>query len=247
MESLSSHSSERNSSAKAGPPRSAATARPPDDGSLWGGAPHSAATAASSCISSPESSSREDAGRTDGESEDALSLSSLGGALLAPPPRSSQAPEKAPHSHIDLRLPPVNRSAAPSLKSLQRSEGHGSCSGSVQSLSTLEAKENPDLPPKQVLRRRVDSAVSNGYQRPGSVVAARALLFESGASPPTQPAPVGRDARAMYSCEAEHSHELSFPQGALFSNVYSSVEPGWLQATYEGRTGLIPENYVVFL
>uniref|UniRef100_A0A8C4ISR5 Rho GTPase activating protein 42b n=1 Tax=Dicentrarchus labrax TaxID=13489 RepID=A0A8C4ISR5_DICLA len=55
------------------------------------------------------------------------------------------------------------------------------------------------------------------------------------------------DAKAMYSCEAEHSHELSFPQGAHFSNVYPSVEPGWLQATYEGRTGLIPENYVVFL
>lgn len=77
-------------------------------------------------------------------------------------------------------------------------------------------------------------------------VAARALLFESSSSP-AQPAPVGRcrepplpdysplasawirrdvvclcclfrDARAVYSCEAEHSHELSFPQGALFSN-----------------------------
>ncbi|KAF3840818.1 hypothetical protein F7725_006680, partial [Dissostichus mawsoni] len=36
----------------------------------------------------------------------------------------------------------------------------------------------------------------------------------------------GRDAKALYSCEAEHSHELSFPQGALFSNVYASVEPG---------------------
>uniref|UniRef100_A0A8C5ENX5 Rho GTPase activating protein 42b n=1 Tax=Gouania willdenowi TaxID=441366 RepID=A0A8C5ENX5_GOUWI len=56
-----------------------------------------------------------------------------------------------------------------------------------------------------------------------------------------------RDAKAMYSCEAEHSHELSFPQGAHFTNVYPSVEPGWLQATYEGKTGLIPENYVLFL
>lgn len=27
-----------------------------------------------------------------------------------------------------------------------------------------------------------------------------------------------RDAKAMYSCEAEHSNELSFPQGAHFSN-----------------------------
>ncbi|KFU90939.1 Rho GTPase-activating protein 42 [Chaetura pelagica] len=56
-----------------------------------------------------------------------------------------------------------------------------------------------------------------------------------------------RQAKAMYSCKAEHSHELSFPQGAIFSNVYPSVEPGWLKATYEGKTGLVPENYVVFL
>uniref|UniRef100_A0A673WVZ0 Rho GTPase activating protein 42 n=1 Tax=Salmo trutta TaxID=8032 RepID=A0A673WVZ0_SALTR len=55
------------------------------------------------------------------------------------------------------------------------------------------------------------------------------------------------DAKAMYSCEAEHSHELSFPQGALFSNVYPSIEPGWIQATFQGKTGLIPENYVVYL
>uniref|UniRef100_A0A4W6D7G9 Rho GTPase activating protein 42a n=1 Tax=Lates calcarifer TaxID=8187 RepID=A0A4W6D7G9_LATCA len=57
----------------------------------------------------------------------------------------------------------------------------------------------------------------------------------------------GREAKALYSCEAEHSHELSFPQGALFSNVYPSVEPGWLQATYNGRTGLIPENYITYI
>uniref|UniRef100_A0A669BXE9 Rho GTPase-activating protein 42 n=1 Tax=Oreochromis niloticus TaxID=8128 RepID=A0A669BXE9_ORENI len=56
-----------------------------------------------------------------------------------------------------------------------------------------------------------------------------------------------RDAKALYSCEAEHSHELSFPQGALFSNVCPSVEPGWLQATYNGRTGLVPENYITYM
>uniref|UniRef100_A0A8C5D2K6 Rho GTPase activating protein 42a n=1 Tax=Gadus morhua TaxID=8049 RepID=A0A8C5D2K6_GADMO len=51
---------------------------------------------------------------------------------------------------------------------------------------------------------------------------------------------------ALYSCEAEHSHELSFPQGAHFSNVCPSVEPGWLQATYNSRTGLIPDNYITY-
>ncbi|XP_073341497.1 rho GTPase-activating protein 42 isoform X3 [Pagrus major] len=244
MESLSSHSSEQNTSSKT------ASSAPVKDKSLLDlhrtpsqllNGPRSTV-----CISSPESSSKEDAGRTDGESEDALSLSSVSTA-----PRLSPAPKKAPHCRIDLRPALLSRSPAPSLKSLHISEGRRSCSGSVQSLSTLEPKESlkpgehPDLPPKQVIRRRMNTSVTNGYQRPGSVVAARALLFENASSP--QSVPVGRDAKAMYSCEAEHSHELSFPQGAHFSNVYRSVEPGWLQATYEGRTGLIPENYVVFL
>ncbi|KAM9359697.1 rho GTPase-activating protein 42 [Symphorus nematophorus] len=244
MESLSSHSSEQNSSSK-----TASSAQVKDKSLLdlrrtpseLSNGPRSTV-----CISSPESSSKEDAGRTDGESEDALSLSSVSTA-----PRLSPAPKKAPHCRMDLRPALLNRSAAPSLKSLHISEGRRSSSGSVQNLPTLEPKEslkpteNPDLPPKQVIRRRMDTSVSNGYQRPGSVVAARALLFENASS--SQSVPVGRDAKAMYSCEAEHSHELSFPQGAHFSNVYPSVEPGWLQATYEGRTGLIPENYVVFL
>ncbi|XP_071773605.1 rho GTPase-activating protein 42 isoform X1 [Centroberyx gerrardi] len=240
MESLSSHSSEQNSSSKTA--SSAQVKDKPPVGlrrtpSQLSNGPRSAV-----CVSSPES----DAGRTDGESEDALSLSSVSTAT-----KPSPAPKKAPHCRTDLRPAPLNRSAAPSLKSLHISEGRRSCSGSVQSLSTLDPKESlkpadhPDLPPKQVIRRRMDNAFSNGYQRPGSVVAARALLFENASS--LQPPPVGRDAKAMYSCEAEHSHELSFPQGAHFSNVYPSVEPGWLQATYEGKTGLIPENYVVFL
>ncbi|XP_034718912.1 rho GTPase-activating protein 42 isoform X2 [Etheostoma cragini] len=244
MESLSSHSSEQNSSSKT------ASCSQAKDKSLLdlrrspsqlSDGPRSAL-----CVSSPESSSREDTGRTDGESEDALSLSSIGTVAWLSP-----APKKAPHCRMDLRPAPLSRSAAPSLKSLHISEGHRSCSGSVTSLSKLDPSESlkpakqPDLPPKQVLRCRRDASVSNGYQRPGSVVAARALLFENATSP--QSVQVGRDAKAMYSCEAEHSHELSFPRGAHFSNVYPSVEPGWLQATYEGKKGLIPENYVVFL
>uniref|UniRef100_A0A673WUE7 Rho GTPase-activating protein 42 n=1 Tax=Salmo trutta TaxID=8032 RepID=A0A673WUE7_SALTR len=224
MESLSSHSSEQNSSSKT--TGTSSHHQPKDKGT-----------------SHPESSSREDVetGRTDGESEgDALSLSSTSTTL--------------------------NRSAAPSLRSLYISEGRRSLAGSVQSLSavTLDQKDqqkdqkesvmsadHPDLPPKVVTRRRLDrpdkmESSRNGYQRPGSVVAAKAMLFENCPSA-AQTTPVGRDAKAMYSCEAEHSHELSFPQGALFSNVYPSIEPGWIQATFQGKTGLIPENYVVYL
>ncbi|CAB1443329.1 unnamed protein product [Pleuronectes platessa] len=57
----------------------------------------------------------------------------------------------------------------------------------------------------------------------------------------------GRKARALYACKAEHDSELSFIAGTIFENVHGSREPGWLEGTLDGRTGLIPENYVEFL
>ncbi|XP_066475441.1 rho GTPase-activating protein 42 isoform X2 [Tiliqua scincoides] len=241
IESLSSHSSEQNSTIKptSSQPREKA-----------GGVPWIASTPSSNgqknsvlWTTSPESSSKEDATKTDVES-DCQSVTSITGPENMTPP-------------VDLTkrglysVSGMKRSASSSLRSLPSAEGNKSCSGSVQSLASLEAKEtpkappDPDLPPKMCRRLRLDTTSSNGYQRPGSVVAARAQLFESACS--FKPAPSGRQAKAMYSCKAEHSHELSFPQGAIFSNVYPSVEPGWLKATYDGKTGLVPENYVVFL
>ncbi|KAM4620712.1 rho GTPase-activating protein 26-like isoform 2-T2 [Polymixia lowei] len=58
---------------------------------------------------------------------------------------------------------------------------------------------------------------------------------------------VGRKARALYACKAEHDSELSFIAGTVFENVHLSREPGWLEGTLDGRTGLIPENYVEFV
>ncbi|XP_078142716.1 rho GTPase-activating protein 26-like [Centroberyx gerrardi] len=57
----------------------------------------------------------------------------------------------------------------------------------------------------------------------------------------------GRKARALYACKAEHDSELSFIAGTVFENVHPSREPGWLEGTLDGRTGLIPENYVEFM
>ncbi|XP_048715748.2 rho GTPase-activating protein 26 isoform X2 [Caretta caretta] len=56
-----------------------------------------------------------------------------------------------------------------------------------------------------------------------------------------------RKARALYACKAEHESELSFTAGIIFDNVHPSQEPGWLEGTLNGKTGLIPENYVEFL
>ncbi|NWY13573.1 RHG42 protein, partial [Aphelocoma coerulescens] len=241
IESLSSHSSEQNSTTKCTPSQP----REKSGGIPWIASPPSSNGQKSSGLwtTSPESSSKEDATKTDVES-DCQSVASVTGPENASPP--TDLTKKSSYSLSGLK-----RSSASSLRSIPSAEGNKSCSGSVQSLSstdtkdTLKAPPNPDLPPKMCRRLRLDTASSNGYQRPGSVVAARAQLFESAGS--LKQVSSGRQAKAMYSCKAEHSHELSFPQGAIFSNVYPSVEPGWLKATYEGKTGLVPENYVVFL
>lgn len=237
IESLSSHSSEQNSAIKP------ASSQPREKA---GGVPWIASTPSSNgqknsglWTTSPETSSKEDATKTDCQS-----VSSL-----------TNPENMTPTADLSKRglysISGMKRSTSSSIRSLPSAEGNKSCSGSVQSLASLEGKEtpkappDPDLPPKMCRRLRLDTTSSNGYQRPGSVVAARAQLFENACS--FKPTPSGRQAKAMYSCKAEHSHELSFPQGAIFSNVYPSVEPGWLKATYDGKTGLVPENYVVFL
>ncbi|XP_029303994.1 rho GTPase-activating protein 42 [Cottoperca gobio] len=151
---------------------------------------------------------------------------------------------------------PYQLSTSSSLTSLHISEDYKSCHGSVQSLMSLDPHEATHKRKPAHIRCGSDlitkysaaAASSNGYQRPGSVLSVRLPQRESSVfSSALDICSSGRDAKALYSCEAEHSHELSFPQGALFSNVYPSVEPGWLQATYKGRTGLIPDNYITYM
>uniref|UniRef100_A0A8C3R9Y7 Rho GTPase-activating protein 42 n=1 Tax=Cyanoderma ruficeps TaxID=181631 RepID=A0A8C3R9Y7_9PASS len=219
IESLSSHSSEQNSTSKCTPSQP----REKSGGIPWIASPASSNGQKSSGLwtTSPESSSKEDATKTDVES-DCQSVASVTGPENASPP--TDVTKKSSYSLSGLK-----RSSASSLRSIPSAEGNKSCSGSIQSLSstdnkdTLKAPPNPDLPPKMCRRLRLDTA---------SIIKALWRFVQ---------------AKAMYSCKAEHSHELSFPQGAIFSNVYPSVEPGWLKATYEGKTGLVPENYVVFL
>ncbi|KAG8584633.1 hypothetical protein GDO81_004698 [Engystomops pustulosus] len=239
VESLSSHSSEQNVNSRC--------ASSPQRDKIGGGIPWVTSTPSSNgqkssslWTTSPESSSKEDASKTDVES-DCQSVSSVTSRGNMSPPI-----DLTKKGHYELSG--LKRSAASSLRSLPSTEGMKSRTPSTQSLTSVDLKDitkpYPDLPPKGI-RRRLDTGSSNGYQRPGSVVAAKAQLFENAGS--LKQSTPGRQAKAMYSCKAEHSHELSFPQGAIFTNVYRSVEPGWLKATYEGKTGLVPENYVVYL
>nr|XP_057942563.1 rho GTPase-activating protein 42-like [Doryrhamphus excisus] len=168
----------------------------------------------------------------------------------SPPPQQHRTTYRtaSSSSSSSSSLFPYQRSTSSSLTSLHISEDYRSCHGSVQSLASLDPREAK----RKIshIRRSSDvkhSMSSNGYQRPGSSLSVRVQQRDSSVfSSALDICPSGREAKALYSCEAEHSHELSFPQGALFSNVHPSVEPGWLQATYKGKTGLIPENYIVY-
>ncbi|XP_026183651.1 rho GTPase-activating protein 42 [Mastacembelus armatus] len=150
---------------------------------------------------------------------------------------------------------PCRLSTSSSLTSLHISEDYKSCHGSVQSLMQLDPQDIKHKRPTSHIRSGSDLTTkhsattnSNGYQRPGSILSGRLSQRESSVfSSALDICSTGREAKALYSCEAEHSHELSFPQGALFSNVYPSVEPGWLQGTYNGKMGLIPENYITYM
>uniref|UniRef100_A0A7E4WBF6 Rho GTPase-activating protein 26 n=1 Tax=Panagrellus redivivus TaxID=6233 RepID=A0A7E4WBF6_PANRE len=53
-----------------------------------------------------------------------------------------------------------------------------------------------------------------------------------------------RRVKTLYSCQAGHATELSFEPGQIITNVYESKEEGWLVGTLNGKTGLIPANYV---
>lgn len=75
-----------------------------------------------------------------------------------------------------------------------------------------------------------------------------------------------RRVRTLYACLAENEGELSFEPNQIIINgkrnssfnefvihnliqfsVSRSNEPGWLNGTLNGKSGLIPENYVEIL
>ncbi|XP_075982136.1 GTPase regulator associated with FAK isoform X2 [Anticarsia gemmatalis] len=50
--------------------------------------------------------------------------------------------------------------------------------------------------------------------------------------------------RTLYACLGESEGELSFEPNQIITSVAPSGEPGWLRGTLNGKTGLVPENYV---
>ncbi|GAB6027268.1 hypothetical protein CHUAL_001553 [Chamberlinius hualienensis] len=56
-----------------------------------------------------------------------------------------------------------------------------------------------------------------------------------------------RRVRTLFHCVGENESELSFEPNQIITSVRPSREPGWLEGTLNGKTGLLPENYVEYL
>uniref|UniRef100_A0A915PXJ2 Uncharacterized protein n=1 Tax=Setaria digitata TaxID=48799 RepID=A0A915PXJ2_9BILA len=97
----------------------------------------------------------------------------------------------------------------------------------------------------------IDNVVTgDGAISGATATGTEALLSELRVSPLfTYTHPLGtlqpsRRVKTLYACTAGHNTELSFQPGQIITNVYESKEDGWLIGTLNGKTGLIPANYV---
>ncbi|XP_042891550.1 rho GTPase-activating protein 26-like isoform X16 [Penaeus japonicus] len=149
-----------------------------------------------------------------------------------------------------------------------RSDGVQSTSSSSESLSSRSSRELTQPPSSSLssspqttwyvplsgarlgtaypptYRQHMETNSISGSQSTSS------LLASTSSSPPPSATSNGtassppRRVRTLYACVGENESELSFEPNQILCNVRPSREPGWLEGTLNGRTGLVPENYV---
>lgn len=120
-----------------------------------------------------------------------------------------------------------------------------STSSSNESVSSISSR---DLIAPPTLSSLPSMAANHQH---GSPVKSRRMLANSHHGPATYYATSYRPqaqhnvrVRTLYACLGESDGELSFEPNQIITNVKSSAEPGWLEGTLNGKTGLVPENYV---
>ncbi|TKR77964.1 hypothetical protein L596_018848 [Steinernema carpocapsae] len=92
-------------------------------------------------------------------------------------------------------------------------------------------------------RRSENNSESHNAVSPS--VAAKNKMVASSYAPSYSSFPSeSRRVKTLYACTAGHETELTFAPNQIITNVYESKEEGWLVGTLNGKTGLIPANYV---
>ncbi|XP_025424080.1 rho GTPase-activating protein 26 isoform X3 [Sipha flava] len=125
-----------------------------------------------------------------------------------------------------------------------------SSSSSNESVCSVFSLENSQMQPSrapQKTKRSIKMGVhyATSYRPQDTVGSYLASLVGGRISPPSHLSL--RRVRTLYACLGENDGELSFEPNQIITNVRSSCEPGWLEGTLNGKTGLVPENYVELL
>ncbi|XP_062513890.1 rho GTPase-activating protein 26-like [Corticium candelabrum] len=113
--------------------------------------------------------------------------------------------------------------------------------------SPVVAYQQPVIPAVPLHPHSRANPVVSHYAQPTAVLwksSADYLHSDLPRAPDIPPRQHERQAQTLYDCHADNVNELSFEAGQIVQNVRPSKEPGWLQGTINGRSGLIPENYV---
>ncbi|KAK8401451.1 hypothetical protein O3P69_002901 [Scylla paramamosain] len=155
-----------------------------------------------------------------------------------------------------------SRPARPPAPSNDRNDGVQSTSSSSESLSSRSSRELPQPLPSSLSSSpqtnvRLGAAYPPTYRQhieTNSITGSQSTLLPPTSSSPPPPSSVAtsngtinfqpRRVRTLYACVGENESELSFEPNQVLTNVRPSQEPGWLVGTLNGRTGLVPENYV---
>ncbi|VEN48450.1 unnamed protein product [Callosobruchus maculatus] len=158
-------------------------------------------------------------------------------------------------SQSESNLPNLHTYSPTGLRTHNRLDLN-STSSSNESLSSTSRDGNtgnalPSGIPKKN-ERSLYMGYPKSYKSPGNVTLLHketSLLgsSSSGRSSPSFSSTRVRRVRTLYACLGEHDGELSFEPNQIITNVKASQEPGWLEGTLNGKTGLIPENYVEIL
>ncbi|XP_008186455.1 rho GTPase-activating protein 26 isoform X1 [Acyrthosiphon pisum] len=125
-----------------------------------------------------------------------------------------------------------------------------SSSSSNESVCSVFSSDIPQMQPSrapQKTKRSIKMGVhyATSYRPQDTVGSYLASLVGCRINPPSHL--TLRRVRTLYACLGENDGELSFEPNQIITNVRSSCEPGWLEGTLNGKTGLVPENYVELL
>ncbi|CAF2675000.1 unnamed protein product [Rotaria sp. Silwood2] len=199
------------------------------------------------------------------------SLSSLASISRRPPPTTSIITETTGDTrrqglcNQDFGLSVTNKNVyTPTSEDITRKDS--SSSSSLESLSASSTGVQ-SLPSSNLFSNQTRSTSLSSYTRqPSSETSSRLSITNSLSTSKLEPAISSslsvKGARTpqttsvlskiqtrgvtLYQCVADNDSELSFNANEIVTQIRPSKEPGWVMGTINGKTGLIPENYINF-